>query len=121
MTRQLKESTNHINNKIGFICKIVLYSRIKNIVLKEKCRWDKIHNKKPDKLHSERRYISKPKNRIVKNIINNFSSYTLTSEEEYALSFSLDQHIPTKNNTSNIKTEFESFFFLSYTETYKES
>ena len=80
-------------------------------MLKEKCRWDKIHNKKPDKLHSERRYISKPKNRIVKNIINNFSSYTLTSEEEYALSFSLDRNIPTKTNTNNIKTEFESFFY----------
>ena len=58
-----------------------------------------------------KRHISKPKYRIVKNIINNFSSYTLTSEEEYALSFSLDQHIPTKNNTNNIKTEFESFFY----------
>ena len=80
-------------------------------VAKEKCNWEKIHNKKLDKLHSERRYISKPKYTIVKNIINNFSSYTLTSEEEYALSFSLDQHIPTKNHTNNIKTEFESFFY----------
>ena len=110
LTRQLKKNNNHINHKIGFICKIVLYSRIKNIVSKEKCRWEKIHNKKLDKLHSERRYTSKLKYRIVKNIINNFSSYTLTSEEKYALSFSLDQHIPTKNNTNNIKTEFESFF-----------
>ena len=78
---------------------------------KEKCKWEKIHKKKLDKLHSERRYLSKPKYRIVKNIINNFSSYTLTSEEEYALSFSLDQHIPTKNNTNNIKPKFESFFY----------
>ena len=78
---------------------------------KKKCKWEKIHNKKLDKLHSERRHISKPKYRIVKNITNNFSSYTLTSEEEFALSFSLDQHIPTKINTNNIKTEFESFFY----------
>ena len=34
LTRQLKENTNHINNKIGFICKIVLYRKIKNIVAK---------------------------------------------------------------------------------------
>ena len=59
--------------------------------------------------------IGKPKQRIVKNIIQNiiqkyFSSYTLTSGEEYELSFSLDQHTPTKYNTHNIKTEFESFF-----------
>ena len=111
LTRLSKENTNYINHKIGFICKIVLSSRIKNIVSKEKCRWDKIHNKKLDKLHSERRYISKPKYRIVKNITNNFSSYTLTSEEKYTLSFSLDQHIPAKNNTNNVKTEFESFFY----------
>ena len=55
LTRQLKENNNHIDNKIGFICKIVIYGRIKNIVPKEKCRWDKIQNKKLDKLHSERR------------------------------------------------------------------
>ena len=73
---------------------------------KKKCRWDKIDSKKLDKLHSEKRYISKPKYGIARNIIINFSSYTLTSEEKYALSFSLNQHIPTKNNTNEIKTEF---------------
>ena len=93
---------------ISFSNIVLCTCRIKNTVLKEKCRWDKIHNKKLDKLHSERRYISKPKYRIVKNIINNFSWYTLTLVEEYVL-FSLDQHIPTKNNTKNIKTEFERF------------
>ena len=48
---------------------------------------------------------------MVKNIINNFSSHILTSEEEYTLSFTLDQHIPAKNNINNIKTKFESFFY----------
>ena len=61
LTRHLKKNTNHINNEIGFICKIVLYSRIKNMVAKEKRKWEKIHNKKLDKLHSEKRCISKPK------------------------------------------------------------
>ena len=59
LTRQLKKNTNHFSNKIGFTCKVVLYSRIENTVPKEKCKWDKIHNKKLDKLHSGRRYISK--------------------------------------------------------------
>ena len=58
LTRQLKENTNRNNNEIGFICKIVLYSRIKNIVAKVKRNWEKIHNKKLDKLHSEKRYIN---------------------------------------------------------------
>ena len=69
------------------------------------------HNNKLEKLYPEKRYIEKPKYRVVKNIIHNFSLYTLTSEEEYALSFSLDQHIPTKNSVNKIKTEFESFFY----------
>ena len=39
LTWHLKKNTNHINNEIGFICKIVLYSRIKNIMAKEKRKW----------------------------------------------------------------------------------
>ena len=81
-------------------------------VPKPKCRWNKIHNKKIDKLHSERRFTSKPNHCIVNNTINNFSSYTQTSEEEYPLLFSLNQHTPTtKNNTNTIKNELESFFY----------
>ena len=45
-----------------------------------------------------------PKVHIIGNIIHNFSSYHLTPQEEYALSFSLDQHIPTKVNENKIKT-----------------
>ena len=40
------------------------------------------------------------------NTINNFSSYILTSEKEYALLFNLDQNIPTKQNASNIISFF---------------
>ena len=35
----------------------------------------------------------------------------MTPQEEYVLSFSLDQHIPTKVNGNKIKPEFESFFY----------
>ena len=49
--------------------------------------------------------------RIISNIIHNCFSYRLSPQEEYALSFSLDQHIPTKLNENKIKTEFESFSY----------
>ena len=55
--------------------------------------------------------FTRPKVRIISNIIHNFSIYHLTPEEEYALSFSLDQHIPTKVNENKKKTEFESFSY----------
>ena len=46
----------------------------------------------------------------MENIIHNFLLYKLTSEEEHALSFSLDD-IPTKQNYTKIKTEFESYYY----------
>ena len=56
----------------------------------------------------------KPKRRIVQNIIHNFY-ISLTSEEDHALSSSLDDHIQTKQNGIKIwaflKFEFESFYY----------
>ena len=66
---------------------------------------------KIERLKSDYQKYDKPKCRIVKNIIHNFSSFKLTPEEELALSFSLDDHIPTKQNDVKIKTEFESFYY----------
>ena len=61
-------------------------------------------------MKSDPQKYDKPKRRTVENIIHNFSSYKLTPEEEHALSFSLDDHIPTKQNDIKIKTELESFY-----------
>ena len=62
-------------------------------------------------MKSDYRKYDKPKRRIRENIIHNFSSSKLTPEEEHALSFSIDDHIPTKQNDIKIKTEFESFYY----------
>ena len=94
-------------NKIGFICKIVLYQKIKNVIATQKTRWNETHYDKIERLKSDYRKYDKPKRRIVENIIHNFSSYKLTPEEEHALSFSLDDHIPTKQNDVKIITEFD--------------
>ena len=42
--------------------------------------------------------------------VHNYSSYNLSVEEEKALSFGLDQHIPTTLNRNNLHTEFEYFY-----------
>ena len=57
------------------------------------------------------RKYDKTKRGIIENIIHSFLLYKLTSEEEHALSFSLDDHIPTKQNDTKIKTEFESYYY----------
>ena len=62
-------------------------------------------------MQSEKRQFNKPKRRAIESIIHNFSSYKLSPEEEYALSFSLDQHIPDKFNKNQVQTEFENFYY----------
>ncbi len=44
------------------------------------------------------------------NTVRNFSSYALTAEETYILSFGLDHHIESKMNPNKIKTEFEAMY-----------
>ena len=47
---------------------------------------------------------------FVKNTLHNFSSYSLTREEQVALSFGLEQHIPINTNKNLICIEFEHFY-----------
>ena len=62
-------------------------------------------------MESEKCQFDKPKRRVIENIIHNFSSFKLSSEEEFALSFSLDQHIPHKFSKTKIQIEFEIFYY----------
>ena len=62
-------------------------------------------------MQSGKRQFNKPRRRVIESIIHNFSSYKLSPEEEYALSFSLDQHIPDKFNKNQVQTEFENFYY----------
>ena len=48
--------------------------------------------------------------RIPKNVVHNFSSYTLSNDELVALSYGFDHRIPIRNNTSYITTKFEYFY-----------
>ena len=88
-----------------------LYIKINKVIKKEKLKWEKVHNRKIEHLRKLQSNFTRPKVRIISNIIHNFSSYHLTPEEKYALSFRLDQYILTKGNENKIKTEFESFFY----------
>ena len=47
---------------------------------------------------------------LIRQIVNNFSSYHLKTEEEKALSFRLDGHITTGLNRNKLVTEFEIFY-----------
>ena len=47
---------------------------------------------------------------FVKQSIHNFSNHQLSPEEKHALSFRLDQYIPTSINKRDVKAEFEVFY-----------
>ena len=46
----------------------------------------------------------------MKSIAHNYSSYVLSKDEELALSYGLENHIPTKTSRIEINTEFEQFY-----------
>lgn len=66
------------------------------------------HGKKLTNLRNQKPN-SKNKN-YLKHTVKNLSSYTLTEDEEIALSFGLDYHIPNKPQQIQVEAEFEKFF-----------
>ena len=111
LIQQLKENNETLTKQLGLIYNTALYIKINKVIKKEKLKREKVDNRKIVHLRKLRRNFTRPKVHIISNIIHDFSSYHLTPQEKYALSFSSDQHIPTKVNQNKIKTEFESFFY----------
>ena len=103
LLQQVKNNTDSL--KIGLITKLVPYRKVKLIIEKEEAKSSNTHKKKLDRLQPEKGQFDKPKRCVIENIIHNFSSYKLSSSEEYALSFGLDQHIPDKFNKNKIQTK----------------
>ena len=71
----------------------------------------KRHEKKLSKLrkHQQKSDI-KRRIEVSKNVIHNFSSYTLSGDEIMALNYGLDQHIPCTVSHNSINTDFELFY-----------
>ena len=70
------------------------------------------HEKKLNNLRKlQRNYINtKTKQHPVRQIIHKFSSYFLSRDKEIALSYGLDQHIPSNLNKTGIEVEFEQLY-----------
>ena len=111
LIRQLKENNETLTTRVGFIYNTALYIKINKVIKKEKLKWEKVDNRKIEHLRKLQNNFTKPKVRIISNIIHNFSSYHLTPQEEYALSFSLDQHIPTRVNQNKNSSKVSSITY----------
>ena len=68
------------------------------------------HEKKLVNLHQHKKLYGESNTLFIRSTVYNYSSYNLSIEEERALSFGLDQHIPTTLNRNNLHTEFEYFY-----------
>ena len=60
--------------------------------------------------HHKRKLYDKSNTLFIRSTVHNYSSYNLSIDEEKALPFGLDQHIPTTLNRNNLHTEFEYFY-----------
>ena len=71
----------------------------------------KRHAKKLTKFNNrENKTDGREPKQIPKNVVHNFSSYTLSNDELVAFSCGLDHQIAIRNNRSTITTEFEYFY-----------
>ena len=68
------------------------------------------HEKKLVNLHQHKKLYGESNTLFIRSTVYNYSSYNLSIEEERALSFGLDQHIPTTLNRNNLHTKFEYFY-----------
>ena len=59
----------------------------------------------------QQNYVNiKTKQHPVRQIIHNFSWYVLSHDKEMALSYGLDQHIPSNLNKTDIEAEFKQLY-----------
>ena len=103
MTFKLK---NTVNNTIfnAVIYKLNITTKSLSEAVKKR------HDQKLSKLRRKNDFSFTNVSKFVKStVLHNFSSYSLTREEQIALSFGLEQHIPIITNRNLIQTEFEHF------------
>ena len=87
----------------------VIYSLDKSLKQKS-ITVTKRHQKKLVKLRKDKRLTFGENIKYICHTVHNFSSYQLSSKEEEAMSFGLDEHIPSVCNRNKLFTEFEMFY-----------
>ena len=112
LKKQILETSSQLKRCLTNIIYITLLNQI-NKAIKSKIKAVSAHHlKKLEKLCLRQNNVSPTKNNLVylKHTICNMSSYQLTNEEERALSYGLDHHIPSRTDPNLIYIEFKSYF-----------
>ena len=109
LKREALQETNELKTRIGYISLCALNRTINSTINGKWKEWKRTHEKKLTKLFDEKSKATTTRKKP-QNTVRNFSSYTLTAEERYILSFGLDHHIESKMTPNKVKTEFEAMY-----------
>ena len=112
--KQLKKEIKSIRIQLKMSLSMIIYSVLLNkinIAMRSRMKVIKLRqNKKICNLPKKHGIDKLSYNKIPKNIIHNFSTYDLTKDEIQALSYGLDQHVPSNPERYKINTDFEYFY-----------
>ena len=111
LLNKIKKRQEEFKSRVGYVTCVVFYHNINKVISKKRTDWMKKHHKKIENLKRTQNKINNIRNRSAENIIHNFSTFALSEEQKRALSFSLNENIPTKLNENKIQTKFESFYW----------
>ena len=113
MGKDIFKTTVKLRSSISFIFYSTLLYQV-NIEVKSKFRAISFHHKKKMKNLKNKQQHKQLKDYhpliYIKHTVCNMSWNVLSDQEELALSFGLDQHVPVKSYTNLIIAEFEYYF-----------
>ena len=110
LKREIRQLSMKLKAQIGLVVfNWVIYSLDKSIKQKS-ITVTKCHKKKLVKLWKDIRLTFGENKKYICHTVHNFSSYQLSSKQEKAKSFGLDEHIPRMCNKNKPFTEFEMFY-----------
>ena len=100
---------NIIKTSLGLIVFNAVIHQVEVVIRSRLVAIKKRHEKKLFNLQQQNVNVSDSAV-FTKQIIHSFSLYNLSRDEELALSYGLDQHIPNNSTRNTIETEFELFY-----------
>ena len=110
LKNEIRRSTEELKSMVGFITFCRFNHVVNKGIRRKKQTWRNTHDKKLKNLFNKEEE-SRQQRKVPRNIVHNFSSYTLTPEETHILTYGLDHHIEAKMDSNDIKTEFEAMFY----------
>ena len=109
LKKEIERLCQTIRGSTSFLLFNSLRYKIRLVVSARRKKWMAVHKKKLDALRSEEKPTPR-RSAPIRNVVHNFSSYTLSDKEYEVLSYSLDHYVPGKDIGKRTQVEFERFY-----------